>query len=329
MAEPFCLRQIATILRGRFSLVKPAACAQIAQKQLRNKVRLNWAQSKLMVAENMLLYIRALWRITRVGLHLAYGLLLAGTFYPVLSLARRRRVKQRWSRNLLKMFGVQLECTGSAAGGARLLVSNHISWLDIFVINAVEPVVFVSKNDILGWPLIGTLSRHTETIYLERGCHHSAHKVSQQIAAALSSGTTVAIFPEGTTTSGEDVLPFRGALLEGALRAGVPVQPLALRYATRQGERSAAAVYCGTTSLIESIWAIVTAPSLHAHLARLAPLPVSGRDRRTLAMTSQFLVRSSLVLLSVTRTASHPDGSLPPALISAHVCEPESAVSTT
>ena len=165
----------------------------------------------------MLLTFRALWRLTRVGLHVVYGLLLASTFYPALKLATRRRIKQRWSRDLLDLFGVQLDCAGIEASGARLLVSNHISWLDIFVINAVEPVIFVSKNDILGWPLIGTLSRHTETIYLERGCHRSAHSVSQQIAAVLSAGTTVAIFPEGTTTHGECVLPFRGALLEGAL----------------------------------------------------------------------------------------------------------------
>lgn len=245
----------------------------------------------------MLLSFRALWRMTRVGVHLAYGMLLAGAFYlyPALSLATRRRIKQHWSRDLLALFGVQPDCTGPAACGARLLVSNHISWLDIFVINAVEPVAFVSKNDILGWPLIGTLSRHTETIYLERGSHRSAHSVSQQIAAALSSGTTVAIFPEGTTTTGEDVLPFRSALLESALRAGVPIQPLALRYATRQGARSTAAAYCGTTSLIESMWAIAVAPSLHAHLMHLAPLAVAGQDRRTLAMTSHLLIRSSLV----------------------------------
>jgi 1-acyl-sn-glycerol-3-phosphate acyltransferase len=242
----------------------------------------------------MLLAIRALWRLLRVALHLAYGLFLAGTFYPVLSLARRRRSKQRWSRDLLALFGVRLDSAGNVANGARLLVSNHISWLDIFVINAVEPAVFVSKDDILGWPLIGTLSRHTETIYLERGCHRSAHSVSQQIAAVLSSGTTVAIFPEGTTSHGECVLPFRGALLEGALRAGTPIQPLALRYTTGAGGKTKAAAYCGTTSLLESMWAIAVAPSLRAHLIHLEPLPVNGQDRRMLAMTSQTLIRRTL-----------------------------------
>ncbi|MFA7278478.1 MAG: lysophospholipid acyltransferase family protein [Sterolibacterium sp.] len=242
----------------------------------------------------MLLAIRASWRLLRVALHLAYGLFLAGTFYPMLGLAQRRRIKQRWSRDLLVLFGVQLDNTGNVAGGARLLVSNHISWLDIFVINAVEPAVFVSKDDILAWPLIGTLSRHTETIYLERGCHRSAHSVSQRIVAVLSSGTTVAIFPEGTTSHGECVLPFRGALLEGALRAGTPVQPLALRYTTRRGGKTKAAAYCGATSLLESMWTIAAAPSLRAHLIHLEPLPVDGMDRRMLAMTSQMLIRRTL-----------------------------------
>jgi 1-acyl-sn-glycerol-3-phosphate acyltransferase len=252
----------------------------------------------------MLLAIRALWRLSCVGLHLAYGLFLAGTFYPVLSLARRRRIKQRWSHDLLALFGVQLDSAGNVAKGARLLVSNHISWLDIFVINAVEPAVFVSKDDILAWPLIGTLSRHTETIYLERGCHRSAHSVSQQIAAVLSSGTTVAIFPEGTTSHGECVLPFRGALLEGALRAGTPVQPLALRYTTSAGGKTKAAAYCGTTSLIESMWAIAVAPSLRARLIHLEPLPLDGMDRRTLAMTSQLLIRRTLFPEGATGIAS-------------------------
>ena len=243
---------------------------------------------------SLLFSLRAVCRLGRVGLHLVYGLLIVGLAYPCIGPGKRRHIRHRWSRNLLSILGVRLNRVGVAAHGARMLVANHISWLDIFVINAVEPVAFVSKNDILGWPVIGTLARHSETLFLARGSHRSAHSASQLIAEILAAGTTVAVFPEGTTTNGRCVLPFRGALLQGALNAGVPVQPVALAYLTLRGEHSRAAAYCGDTSLLESLWSIAAAPSLCASMTHLAPLSTTGWERRALAAQCEASVRVAL-----------------------------------
>lgn len=276
---------------------------------------------------SLLLSLRALYRLGRVGLHLVYGLLIIALVHPRLAQSRRRYIRQRWSRDLLAILGVRLISGGIAAQGARMLVANHISWLDIIVINAVEPVVFVSKNDLLGWPLIGTLSRHSETLFLQRGSHRSAHAASQSIVEILAAGTSVALFPEGTTTDGSLVLPFRGALLQGALHAKAPVQPVVLGYSTRRGATSRAAAYCGDTSLIESLWSIAAAPSLCVSMTWLAPLPAIGQDRRALARQCETLIRATMSQPHGAATEGSTEPCLQEDLIPVSATLAESAVS--
>ena len=271
--------------------------------------------------------LRALYRLGRVGLHLVYGLLIIALVHPRLAQSRRRHIRRRWSRDLLTILGVRLIYGGVVAQGARMLVANHISWLDIFVINAVEPVVFVSKNDLLGWPLIGTLSRHSETLFLQRGSPRSAHAASQSITEILAAGTSVALFPEGTTTDGSAVLPFRGALLQGALHAKVAVQPVVLGYSTKRGETSWAAAYCGDTSLIESLWSIAAAPSLCASMTWLAPLPATGQDRRALARQCETLIRAAMCQPHGGTTEGSTEPCLQEDLIPAAAMLAESAIS--
>ena len=244
----------------------------------------------------VLLRLRAVFRLARTGLHLGYGLFVVGAVYPWLARPARLWLKRRWSRQLLAMLGVCLEVSGMARG-ARMRVANHISWLDVFVINAVEPIAFVAKDEVARWPLIGSLARATDTVFIERGSRRSSHAVGGHIAAVLRAGGAVAAFPEGTTTHGDGVLPFRSALLQGAVDAGAVVQPLALRYLSAAGGRSTAAAYCGDTSLLASLWRVAAAPSLRARLTGMAPIDAAGRDRRTLAAYCEFMVGSALVLL--------------------------------
>ena len=126
--------------------------------------------------------------------------------------------------------GLQLQVTGvQPRPGATLLVANHISWLDIAAIHAAVPHArFVSKADVLQWPLLGWLIRNAGTLFIERERKRDALRVVHAMAEALQSGQTVAVFPEGTTGDGATLLPFHANLLQSAIASGTPMPPLPL-----------------------------------------------------------------------------------------------------
>jgi 1-acyl-sn-glycerol-3-phosphate acyltransferase len=200
---------------------------------------------------------------------------------------------------MLSMLGVDLlHGNGHAGPEGDMLVANHISWLDIFVINAVAPSSFVSKDDVKSWPVLGWLSERADTIFLERGSRRAAHRMGEQLQECLRQGQRVALFPEGTTSDGSHVLPFHGALMQPAVDAGCTVQPLVLRYLDGAGGVSRAPAYVGDKTLWQTLHAIAAAPSLSAVPHFLPPVSTAGTDRRHLAATlhrhiSHALARAS------------------------------------
>lgn len=235
--------------------------------------------------EAMLREIRTAFRLSRVGLHLCWGALTVVVIYPWIDTRLKRALKRRWSRQLLEMLGVRLKLgAGKAAPPPGLIVSNHISWLDIFVINALVPAAFVSKAEVRSWPLIGWLCAHTETIFLARGSRSAVLRCGAAMASRLRAGGHVAFFPEGTTSDGSRVLPFHPALFQSAIDAQAPVIPLALRYTDRNGNPSRAPAYDGDITLWQCLWAIARTSGLSADLRVLEPLAVAAFDRQTLAV---------------------------------------------
>lgn len=233
-------------------------------------------------------------RLARVGLHLAWGMATVAAIYPLARRDLRLSLKQRWSRQLVRMLGIRLEPGAVAPGTPALLVSNHISWLDIFVINALAPAAFVCKADVRGWPLIGWLCERTETVFMPRGSRSAAKQAGEIVALRLRQGWHVAVFPEGTTTDGRSLLPFRAALLQGAIDAGCRVQPLALRYLDGNGQVSTAPSYCGDTTLLESLRRIAATPRLEARLDVLPALDGRGAGRRVLASQAEAVIGQAL-----------------------------------
>jgi len=229
----------------------------------------------------MLTELRAAARLAQLALHLLGGLITVAWIHPWISPARRLRLKRRWSRRLLRALGIDLRISGATAEG--LLVANHVSFLDIFVINAVAPAAFVSKDDVRGWPLIGWLAARTDTIFLERGSRAAAQRARAELLRRLQAGQRVAVFPEGTTTIGDRVLPFHGALFQAAIDAGTPVTPLALRYRGRDGRRSEAPAYVDAITLWQCLRTIATADGLVAQIDVLPPMPPLVADRRHLS----------------------------------------------
>lgn len=228
-------------------------------------------------------------RGARIVFHLLCGLCWVGIAFPFFSLQRRRWVRYRWSRELLTLFAFEIRISGNLPAEAGLIAANHVSWIDIFAMNALTPVAFVSKDDVIHWPIIGTLARHNETIFLQRGSRGHAHTIGREMAERLQSGNWLAVFPEGTTTDGTHLHPFHGALLQPAIDAGVPVTPVALSYQDMQGQRSLLPAYAGDTTLWESFSAMLSARQLVVHLEIGQPVliePDSGnRGRKQLAHT--------------------------------------------
>ena len=227
--------------------------------------------------------VRAAWRLLRMGLHLLHGMAVMARF-PDLDAAGRQQRIQWWSAKLVRVAGLRLHVSGSPRPGATLLLANHVSWLDIAALHAVAPQArFVSKADVLDWPLLGWLIRGAGTLFIERERKRDALRVLHQVADALRAGDTVAVFPEGTTGDGPNLLPFHANLLQAAISTGTPVQGVALRYGDAAHRFSPAAQFLGETTLLQSVWRMLSASALDVHVDLLPPHGARHADRRALA----------------------------------------------
>ncbi len=185
------------------------------------------------------------------------GLLMIALTFPLGALPYRLWAKKHWSRILLWICGLRVSSMGTPClDGPVLWVLNHVSWVDIFVLNGVRSTAFVAKSEIRSWPLIGWLAAGADTIFIERASRHAVHQAGQAIAQHFERGQSVGLFPEGTTSPGFDVLAFYANLFEPARKSGTAIQPVALRY-YHQGGRSDFAAYVGEETLAGNLWRLL------------------------------------------------------------------------
>jgi 1-acyl-sn-glycerol-3-phosphate acyltransferase len=214
--------------------------------------------------------------------------------FPLWSGRRRRLCIGRWSRDLLRILCVRLHVHGEPVPlqTGVMLVANHISWIDIFVLNAARTSCFVAKSEIRRWPLIGWLASCAGTFFITRGRRREAGRIGKAIGEALREGGSVAFFPEGTTTDGSRVLAFHGSLLQPAIDCGARIQPVALRYERFDGSLCAEAAYDGDRTLLDTLRDMATQHVIHVHLHFLSP--VAGQDRRAVAREAHDAIRERL-----------------------------------
>ena len=191
---------------------------------------------------------------------------------------------QHWSKELLDIVRVRVEFSGNPPEHG-LLMMNHISWLDVFVLNAVAPSRFVSKAEVARWPLVGYLCSASGTLYIERTRKTAARRTNWMIFDALGNGDRVAVFPEGTTTAGDRLLRFHAALLQPAIVDGGAIHPVTLHYFDADGRRSPAVSYVDDETLVGSVWQLLSAQSVLARLQFDEAEPAAGRHRREIADT--------------------------------------------
>ena len=237
-------------------------------------------------------------RLLRVLGHLFRGLATCALVFPLIDGAERRARIKAWSIRLVALCGVRVRIAhhqGAQPAPRALMVANHVSWLDIFVINSLHPTRFVAKSDIRSWPLIGWLCEKTGTIFIARGKLRDVRRIYQGLVASLHGGEHVAFFPEGTTAPQGTLLPFHANLFEAAIEAEVPVQPYAVRYLDESGRLHPAADFVGDMTFVASIIAVLKAGGMTAELTVLPFIETSQTShRRELADAARQAIGAAL-----------------------------------
>ncbi len=242
------------------------------------------------------------YRYVRVSVHVFQGVATTAFVFPMIDLPRRRALIRRWSRKLLQLMRIDTRVNGlpeQGLPGNLLIVANHISWLDIFVLNAVEPGRFIAKSELERWPLVGLLIAGCGTLFLDRSSRRDAHRINGRARDVLAAGDTITIFPEGTTTDGTTLLPFHGSLLQPVVDAKGHVQSIAIRYCHADGTFSDAPAYVGETTFMASFWRVLGVRNLVVELTLPPPLPAAGKHRRELSQQAEAAIRAALGLVIV------------------------------
>ena len=247
----------------------------------------------------MKLKLRLLYKLALIILLFSYGLILAGGVFPLLKLlcpsSKNRRIRDGIKTHWLKLFStiVNLHVTqeGELPGPATLLVSNHISWLDIIVIGQYLPAYFVAKSDILSWPVIGYLSRQGGTIFIRRGDKKHIKATTEKMVWVLKQNSNIIAFPEGTTTQGDEVLGFHASLFQPALLTKSAIQPVALQY---QGLAKEHAPFIGDDDFIPHLFKMLSLDKIEVRVCFLPVIKSSGRGRLSVGTEARELISQEI-----------------------------------
>jgi 1-acyl-sn-glycerol-3-phosphate acyltransferase len=170
----------------------------------------------------------------------------------------------------------------------NMFVANHISWVDIHAINSILPIRFIAKSDIKSWPVFGYLAKKANVLFIERGKQHDAARIVDIVERSLKTGDNLCLFPEGTTTDGTEILPFKGSLIQSAIQAHTTIWPVAIRYPRADGSANTEVAYAGETTLAQSIQQVLLQknPVIELHfLTPIATVNLADEDKNRRALT--------------------------------------------
>ncbi|RPE80054.1 lysophospholipid acyltransferase family protein [Vulcaniibacterium tengchongense] len=193
------------------------------------------------------------------------------------------RLIRAWSAGLMRIFGFRLRRFGEPLPGAAMFVANHVSWIDIEALHSQRMMGFVAKREIQSWPVVGWLAARGETIFHARGSTESLGGVLHEMLGRLRGGRSVGVFPEGGTRGGREIGPFHARIFLAAVEAGVPVQPVALRYGER-GEAQHVVAFQPRESFLANFLRLLGEPPRPAEVHFLEPIqPGQAEGRRRIA----------------------------------------------
>jgi 1-acyl-sn-glycerol-3-phosphate acyltransferase len=237
------------------------------------------------------------WRLVGLALWSCFACSRLALWLVLLPIRDERKFRARhthgWAKGAAAILGLRFQVQGSLPVTGTLWVSNHVGYLDIVSLAALSPVVFVCKSEVAHWPILGILARLSGALFLERGNARAAMRVNATIEKALSEGMHVVVFPEGTSSDGRDVLPFKSALFQSAAQGGFPVKPLAMRYRRHASQALGPLAWYGDADFASHFWRVLAHRwiTVQIHVARFSIL---GADRRLLAKAAHASVRHLL-----------------------------------
>jgi 1-acyl-sn-glycerol-3-phosphate acyltransferase len=240
--------------------------------------------------------IRVLRRIVLLGVHILLGVILTVLTprrQPAGGLRTHPGITSWWHNRLADILGVHLTVSGYRPTPSVMLVSNHVSWLDIVVLGGLTPTVFLSKHEVRQWPLVGWLAARAGTLFIRRGDGQAA-TINQQIAERLRSDGLLTLYAEGTTTDGSDVRPFFSRLFAAAIETDTAVVPVSLRYHI-DGAYDPVAPYTGDQSLADNLRGLIGRSRTQVHVHFADPIPIAGQSRREIAKLAHDAVRNGLL----------------------------------
>jgi 1-acyl-sn-glycerol-3-phosphate acyltransferase len=229
--------------------------------------------------------------------HTITGLIVASLVLPLFNNLYKRSIVKWWCGGLLRAFHIQVRTFGNLPPTNTqgvMFVANHVSWADIHALNSLIPLRFVAKSDIKSWPIFGYLVTKANTLFIDRSKRQHAGRIVETVSNSLKAGDNLCYFPEGTTSDGTHMLPFKSSVLQAAISANTQIWPVAIRYINADGSINTEMAYAGETSMIESMKLIIMQKNAIVELHFLAPIQAAGRDRRELTDAAFKAIKTKL-----------------------------------
>jgi 1-acyl-sn-glycerol-3-phosphate acyltransferase len=243
--------------------------------------------------------LRLYYKLFRIIILFINGLIIAAGIFPVLSFIysvrdakiKKDALKTRWLQRFSAIVNLHVSKDGELPDRRAILVSNHISWLDIIVIGQYLPAYFVAKSDIAGWPVIGYLAKQGGTIFIRRGNKQHIRTTAEKMVWLLRQNGNIIAFPEGTTTKGAEVLHFHSSLFQPALLTRSTIQPVALQYLGTAKEH---APFVGDDAFVPHLLKMLTLDKIEVQLSFLPAISSSGKNRHSVSLEARSVIAGKI-----------------------------------
>ena len=243
--------------------------------------------------------------------HAAHAAFILKFVYPRATPERRRALMHWWSRKLLAILNIKPQVEGEPPSSAEMqamIVANHVSWIDIFLISSVRPTRFVAKSEILAWPVAGWIAERAGTLFIRRDQIRDMARIDARVREVLQDGDCVGLFPEGITTEGDELRKFHSSLFEPAVANGARVHPAAIRYEHPDGSLCRQMSFIGERTFGQSVGLILRQQEVRARIMFAAPIATDGAARRDVARKVESEIATLLGLAPAGTPPTRPAG---------------------
>jgi len=223
-----------------------------------------------------------------------------------LSHSERALWLQRCCRKVLPHLGFQVFSKG-APPASGLLISNHLSYMDILAFSSIVPCCFLSKVEVRNWPVFGLMAQTSGTIFLDRKSAPALMHANEELSALLTQGVLVVVFPEGTTSDGSSVLPFHASLFQAAVKSDVPLTPAYITYSISDGSLAEDVCFWRDMTLLPHLWNLLSKPTLQAYVS-FAPSEKGFQSRKE----ASERMRTQVIALAAAHKTAHQTSSESP-----------------